>query len=375
MGRRFCPVGPDCPFSRKGKVPDCPYGHDHHKRNAYTLMKRAKKQLLQISRLLQGDISREQGVYTLEINPKQGNGFVKCISFNSCMTAVVFDLILDKDCKIPLMKPKADMVYFLYCLQGKCLLSLDTVGQRLGVDQLQSAILYSKANSNNAMEIGKADRFVFTFIGINRARYQSVFSGDFRGLDGRLNQLIEKVYQHENQHYLGSYNLKVGEYVKALENHNYKHDISSFLYFEGYCNLILAHQVEQFYKALNNNQNTTSLTQDELHRIQEISDFIKNYPEIQHSINSLCSKSGLSPNKLQEGFKFMHSRTVSDFVRNVRLVKAEDLIKNTDLNISEVVYSIGLTSRSYFCKIFKNKYDCSPKEYKTRALNTTFVSG
>jgi AraC-like DNA-binding protein len=70
----------------------------------------------------------------------------------------------------------------------------------------------------------------------------------------------------------------------------------------------------------------------------------------------------------------MHGRTVSDFVRNVRLEKAEDLIKNTDLNISEVVYSIGLTSRSYFCKIFKKKYDCSPKEYKLMSGHTAFVS-
>ncbi|MDX1318460.1 MAG: AraC family transcriptional regulator, partial [Xanthomarina gelatinilytica] len=40
------------------------------------------------------------------------------------------------------------------------------------------------------------------------------------------------------------------------------------------------------------------------------------------------------------------------------------LIKNTDMNISEVVYTIGLTSRSYFSKIFKEKYNCSPKDYK-----------
>ena len=38
----------------------------------------------------------------------------------------------------------------------------------------------------------------------------------------------------------------------------------------------------------------------------------------------------------------------------------------TDLNISEVVYSIGFTSRSYFCKIFRQKYGCSPREYKKR---------
>ena len=60
----------------------------------------------------------------------------------------------------------------------------------------------------------------------------------------------------------------------------------------------------------------------------------------------------------------MHNRTVTDYIRNVRVEVAEELIKNTDLNISEIVYSIGLTSRSYFSKIFKEKYNCSPKYYQ-----------
>jgi AraC-like DNA-binding protein len=335
-------------------------------------MKRAKKLLHQIKASLNGDISRKQGVYTLELDPLEGKGFVKCISFNSCMNAVVFDVTLKEDREFLLTKEGADMVYFLYCLNGDCRLNLDTVNEGLKIEELQSAVIYSKPDSQNSFRVGEGTRFVFTFIGINRERYHTIFKGDFRGLDGRLNVLMDRVYDSEDHYYLGHYNLKVGEYVKALDNHNYNHEISSFLYFEGYCSLILANQIEQFYRSLNDNINTTGLTQDELQRVQEVSDYIKNYPEIQHSINSLGSKSGLSPNKLQEGFKFMHGRTVSDFVRNVRLEKAEDLIKNTDLNISEVVYTIGLTSRSYFCKIFKNKYDCSPNEYRSRAGQTVF---
>ncbi len=336
-------------------------------------MKRAKKQLTRIRKALDGEIRRKQGVYTLEVAGEYGDGFVKCISFNTCMSAVVFDVTLEADTVVPLMHPRADMVYFLYCLHGNCSIHLDGLPDLLAVDELQSAILYSAEGSKNSLRIGRDSRFVCIFTGINRKRYQTIFKGDFQGLDGRLNQLLDTVYQRHNHHYLGSYNLKIGEYVKALDNFNFDHEVSSYLYFEGHCNLILANQIEQFYRSLHTNNNTTSLTQDELQRIQEVSDFIRNYPEIQHSIKSICSKSGISPNKLQEGFKFMHGRTVSDYVRNIRLEKAEHLIKHTDMNISEVVYSIGLTSRSYFCKIFKNKYSCSPKEYKSRAGNKVFV--
>ena len=94
--------------------------------------------------------------------------------------------------------------------------------------------------------------------------------------------------------------------------------------------------------------------------------FIENYPDRQFSIAELRRKSGLSPSKLQEGFKLMHGTTVTDYIREVRVIKAEELIKNTDLNISEVVYSIGFTSRSYFSKIFRKKFNCSPKQYKDK---------
>lgn len=352
-----------------------PRGRDSGKKvfSSYT-MKRAKKQLYQLREILPGEISRKQGIYTLVLDSEYGSGDVKCISFNSCMQAVVFDLTLKADVRIPLTKPKSDMVYFLYCLRGNSTLSPETLEAPVGLAELQSAILYSRKNSDNYFTAGKDARFVFSFIGINRQRYKDIFKGDFRGLDGRLRQLLDLVQGHENHYHLGNHNLKVGEHLKALHKHNFNHDVSSFLYFEGYCNLILANQIEEFYKHLNSNSNSTSLTREELQRVQEVSDFIKNYPEVQHSIKSLGTRSGLSPNKLQEGFKFMHERTVSDFVRNVRLEKAEELIKNTDLNISEVVYSIGLTSRSYFCKIFKNKYDCSPKAYKNKAGNPLFVS-
>ena len=69
---------------------------------------------------------------------------------------------------------------------------------------------------------------------------------------------------------------------------------------------------------------------------------------------------------MQEGFKAMHGKTINEYVRYVRLTKSEELLKTTDLNISEIVYTLGLTSRSYFSHIFKDMYNCSPSEYKKK---------
>ena len=131
---------------------------------------------------------------------------------------------------------------------------------------------------------------------------------------------------------------------------------------------IKAKQVEQFtIDMVEGGTQSTTLLKKELETIREISDFIQNYPELPYSINSITSKTGLSPSKLQLGFKFMHSLTLGDYIRLVRLKKSEALIRTSDLNISQVVYSIGFTSRSYFCKIFKKQFGCSPKAYQLRS--------
>ena len=164
--------------------------------------------------------------------------------------------------------------------------------------------------------------------------------------------------------YVGSYNLKIAEKIQQLDAISQKGIVRNLL-INGTVHVILAMEIQQHKEDLKNLKNNLgSLTRSEMEDIKEISNFIKNYPEIQYSLKYLSKKSGLSPSKLQEGFKLLHDRTVTDFIRNIRVETAENLIKTTDLNISEIVYTVGLTSRSYFSKIFKEKYDCSPKYYQ-----------
>ncbi|UWX54441.1 helix-turn-helix transcriptional regulator [Maribacter litopenaei] len=78
----------------------------------------------------------------------------------------------------------------------------------------------------------------------------------------------------------------------------------------------------------------------------------------------LSRKSGLSPKKLQLGFKLLYSKTVNEYVRQLKLEVSRDYLKNTDLTISEIVYLIGIKSRSYFSKIFSEAYGILPTEYR-----------
>ncbi|MBO3099051.1 helix-turn-helix domain-containing protein [Gelidibacter pelagius] len=132
---------------------------------------------------------------------------------------------------------------------------------------------------------------------------------------------------------------------------------------QGYCHILIGLKMKEL---LNTSNKLAFLQPFEIQQLKLVSEAIIKNPEIEYSIKALCQRTGLSVSKLQSGFKEMHDCTVTKFIRNQRLEKALDLLKNTNMNVTEIVYSVGLTSRSYFCRIFKKRFKCSPKFYQQK---------
>src|SRR5690606_9877713 len=104
---------------------------------------------------------------------------------------------------------------------------------------------------------------------------------------------------------------------------------------KGIVNIILALEIEHYHKDLKNmDVEPTSLTQTELSLIAQLTEYINEFPDLDHKVETLSSKVGLSAAKMQEGFKMKHGLTVCEYIRSVRLDLSEELISNTDLNIS-----------------------------------------
>ena len=79
--------------------------------------------------------------------------------------------------------------------------------------------------------------------------------------------------------------------------------------------------------------------------------------------------------QLYRKFKSILGSSANEFIRNYRIKKAARLLIETDLNVSEILYDVGFTNRSYFSKCFKKSFDMSPKEYaKKHRVNTKFQS-
>ena len=55
--------------------------------------------------------------------------------------------------------------------------------------------------------------------------------------------------------------------------------------------------------------------------------------------------------------------TTSEFVRSQRLKLATHLLKQSQINISEVGYAVGFKDHAYFTKCFRETYNCTPTEF------------
>jgi AraC-like DNA-binding protein len=59
--------------------------------------------------------------------------------------------------------------------------------------------------------------------------------------------------------------------------------------------------------------------------------------------------------------------SVTEFIRVHRVKVASELLKDKDLNITDVCYASGFNNTSYFSKQFKKVYGVTPLEYRQNA--------
>ncbi len=71
----------------------------------------------------------------------------------------------------------------------------------------------------------------------------------------------------------------------------------------------------------------------------------------------------MSRAKLYTKIKGLTGESINDFIRTIRLKKAVEIMTNEDVSITEVMYSVGSQTQSYFTKAFKNEFGKTPSQF------------
>ncbi|MCF6223306.1 MAG: response regulator [Flavobacteriaceae bacterium] len=83
----------------------------------------------------------------------------------------------------------------------------------------------------------------------------------------------------------------------------------------------------------------------------------------QFGIENFATELDLSQMQLYRKLKSINGRSPNEFVRDYRIKKAAELIRENNFNVTEVLYEVGYSSRSYFTKCFKDMFGVTPKNY------------
>lgn len=75
---------------------------------------------------------------------------------------------------------------------------------------------------------------------------------------------------------------------------------------------------------------------------------------------------GISNSQLYRKTKQLFGLTPGDLIRTIRLKKSAELLRKSELTVSEVCYQSGFNNRSYFYREFKKIYNTTPKNYQLK---------
>lgn len=325
----------------------------------------------QIQSVIGGEIEERWGEFTLTVNSALAHGNIRFITFDWGVSLLEYDITFFDDICLVMDASQYNPIHFAYCLEGHC-------GHRFGyqsdddiktLEQFQSVIITSRDGGYNYGYFPANKKLEINVIQIIRKQFLKKRLNSLDALNKKLYEVFFDTDHEKTFAYYGAYNLKLANKIGALRKVKTKGMVRMMM-IEGLVYEILSMHILQHDKSIRNKAPETSLLRSELKIIRRLAQKIASHVSAEYSLELLSLESGLSQAKLQEGFKLIYARTVTEYIRHVRLEEARDLMRTTDLNISQIVYTIGFSSRSYFSKIFKNKYGISPSEFQNNTLVT-----
>jgi len=93
-----------------------------------------------------------------------------------------------------------------------------------------------------------------------------------------------------------------------------------------------------------------------------------NLSDSNFSVEQFANAMHMSKTKLYNDLKNKAGQSPKEFVREQRLLKVAQLLKESERHITEIFYETGFESRAYFNKCFKEKFGTTPSAFRSKQL-------
>lgn len=315
-----------------------------------------------LSKKLNIPVERDSGELTLNLPEEIGQGFIRGSSFSSGIGIIEYYCTFREDLKIHFTVNKTHPLKFIFCSEGKVFHSFEEENILHSIETFQNVIVSSSGHNGHVLCFKANEKIHVSSLEIIRAKFSKRKNYGFAGLEPRLKRLFEDSIAEKLFYYQGNYSIQVADIVDEIKNKQ----VSGFLrsiFLEGKAYEMLSKQINQYHDDQNNENMPELLRRSDIEKVKKSVEIINNDLSKNFSVDHLAKEVGTNVNKLQKAYKYMFGLTVNKYMQQLKLEAAKKLLMTTDHNISQIVSSIGLNNRSYFSKIFKEKYGVSPKYF------------
>ena len=88
----------------------------------------------------------------------------------------------------------------------------------------------------------------------------------------------------------------------------------------------------------------------------------------------LANAAGMSHTTLYRKLKKISGKNASNFIRDIRLNRAREMLLDKDFTIAEIAYSVGFGSATYFSRSFHKHFGISPSDFVKEKANPEIIS-
>lgn len=106
--------------------------------------------------------------------------------------------------------------------------------------------------------------------------------------------------------------------------------------------------------------------------IIQCTDYIYTHLHERITVDTLATYTGLSASYLSRLFKKNLGLSVSDYIREKKIEKAENLLKYSNYSYIEIANYLSFSSQSHFIQTFEKMTGMTPKKYRDKHYHTTW---
>ena len=319
-------------------------------------------ELRKMAILLRGKFTMNRGMAMMEIDNEHAKGYIATYVILKNLSVRTYNITFSKDFEFSKADSIANPLCFIHCLDGYFMHKFDHENDFTRINSLESTLIKVDKKQRHLVILPENIHLKISVIFISEPALENHPNVELSFLRDSVEELTTFGEDEVPFRYITKGNIYAAPYLELLIN-AHSTDLTTRLLVQSSILKIIAIKLEKLDRISSGKKVFDKLSSRELNKILIIATAVEKGLSQKITIELLSHEYGLSPAKLQAGFKHLFGKTVNELLRELRMEKARNLIETSDLNISEIAYAVGITNRSYFAKSFYERYKIHPSDY------------